>query len=106
MTALKTYTAQQVRDLLKQDVIVLVDVREPDEHACECIEGAVLCPLSTFDPAKLPPAGDKEIVLHCAGGVRSAKALACCLGEGKGATAHMEGGIKAWKNAGLPTTKP
>ena len=42
---------------LKEEAIVLIDVREPPEYAAERIHGALLYPLSTFDPHALPDPG-------------------------------------------------
>lgn len=81
--------------------ILLVDVREPDEYAAERIHGALLYPLSTFDPRALPDAGSK-FVFQCGSGMRSAKAMAAAAAAGLAVTGHLAGGIKAWKEAGLP----
>ena len=57
---------------------VLVDVREPNEYEINKIPGAVLIPKGEFLTGKalgqLP--ADKQVVLHCKSGVRSAEALA------------------------------
>ena len=82
--------------------ILLIDVREPDEYAAERIHGALLYPLSTFDPRALPDTGDSKIVFHCGSGMRSAKALAAAQMAGLAVAGHLAGGIKAWKSAGLP----
>jgi rhodanese-related sulfurtransferase len=98
-----------VQDLAPADVarrlaersILLVDVREPDEYAAERIHGALLYPLSTFDPRALPDTGGK-IVFQCGSGMRSAKALAAAAAAGLSVAGHLAGGIQAWKEAGLP----
>jgi rhodanese-related sulfurtransferase len=79
----------------------LVDVREPDEFAHSRVPGAVLIPLSEFATryAELP--NDREVVLMCAGGVRSARAAEFAAGHGFTVT-NLEGGINAWHAAGLP----
>jgi rhodanese-related sulfurtransferase len=82
--------------------IALVDVREANETAAERIPGAILIPLSRFDPAALPKG---EVVLTCLGGKRSALALARCREAGVAVNTHMRGGLNAWKAAGLPTTR-
>lgn len=82
--------------------VVLIDVREPAEFAVERIHGALLFPLSTFDPQSLPRGGAREIVFHCGTGLRSAKALDACADAGLAVTGHMKGGLRAWKSAGLP----
>lgn len=97
--------AGQLHDGLKRGDVVLVDVREPDEHRAERIEGAINLPLSCFDPKTLPAVRGQTIVLHCAGGVRSAKALDICRQRGVEIRGHLSGGINAWKAAGLPTVR-
>lgn len=96
-----------LKNWLEQGDTVLVDVREPFEHAAERIEGAVHVPLGSLDPAALcRQHKGKRLVFHCAGGKRSAKACAAFT-EARGEQAcHLAGGIEAWKNAGLPTLKP
>ena len=101
----------EIRNLTPEDVasgiaageILLVDVREPSETAIERIPGAVLAPLSTFDPAELPDPGGRAIVFSCGSGVRSLKAAEIAQAAGLPHNAHLAGGLKAWKAAGLPT---
>jgi rhodanese-related sulfurtransferase len=83
--------------------ILLVDVREPAETAIERIPGAVLAPLSSFDPDDLPDPGERVLVFFCASGIRSVKASELAQAAGLPHDAHLAGGIKAWKAAGLPT---
>lgn len=103
--ALKNLSPQDVAADLKAGKILLVDVREQNEFDAERIAGAVLVPLSKFDPKTLPDSGGKPIVFQCAGGVRSAKAVAACEAIGLPHDKHLAGGIAAWKAAGLPVTK-
>lgn len=95
-------TPTEVHDALRVHRIVLIDVREPQEYVTERIHGALLFPLSTFDPAALP-VGGRPVVLHCGSGKRSAMAVAKCIEAGVPVTAHLKGGILAWKHARLPT---
>jgi len=98
-----TETARQVHDALVHRQIILIDVREPAEFAVERIAGSVLCPLSTFDPSSLPLEAGKTIVFHCGSGKRSEYAYARAAQAGLAVRGHMDGGIGAWKAAGLPT---
>jgi adenylyltransferase/sulfurtransferase len=79
---------------------VLVDVREPNEFEINQIPGAVLIPKGEFlngnALGELP--SDKQIVLHCKTGVRSAEALAVLKGAGYGNSVHVGGGVAAWVN--------
>ena len=96
-------TPSQVKAALDAQEILLIDVREPAEFAEERIAGAMNVPLSTFDPAALPDAGGKTIVLQCAGGKRSAMAVGKCRQANQVIETHLAGGLMAWKAAGLPT---
>ena len=95
-------TPTDVHDALRQRSIVLIDVREPQVYVTERIHGALLFPLSSFDPGALP-VGGRSVVLHCGSGKRSATAVAKCIEAGVLVTAHLKGGIMAWQHAHYPT---
>jgi adenylyltransferase/sulfurtransferase len=77
---------------------LLIDVREPNEHDIVSIPGAVLIPKNEFlmgdALTKMPT--DKQIVLHCKVGGRSAEVLAAVKGAGFKDAIHVGGGILAW----------
>lgn len=100
---IKVMTPAETHAALVAHRITLVDVREPAEFAAERIHGALLFPLSTFDPEALPDLGLRPIVFHCGSGKRSATAVERCQRAGLEIDTHMAGGIAAWKQAGLPT---
>jgi rhodanese-related sulfurtransferase len=103
--------ADNVRDLEPQDVarglvegrILLVDVREPNETERERFPEAFLLPLSMFDPHAIPDPAGREVVFTCAVGKRSVTASLVAQSAGLPYDAHLAGGLKAWKAAGLPT---
>ena len=76
---------------LKEGRCVLIDVREPSEHRSARIPGAMLHPLSSFDPGKLPCEPGKTLVIACAA-------------AGMPAT-NLTGGLAAWHKAGLPVDR-
>ena len=80
---------------------VLVDVREAGEFEQVHVPGATLIPLSEFAARYTEMPKDQEIVLMCAGGVRSAQAAQFAAGHGFKLT-NLEGGIQAWHAEGLP----
>lgn len=97
---------REVKNWLHAGECVLIDVREPDEHARERIPGAKLLPLSRFDPqqaAAMAKSGQK-VVLHCRSGRRSSDAcrMAAALANAGVPVISMTGGIEAWKNDALP----
>jgi rhodanese-related sulfurtransferase len=96
-------TPQEVADGLQQGRLVLVDVREPSETALERFPGAVLVPLSAFDPAAIPDPTGREVVFACRSGRRSVTASLAAQEQGFPYGSHLAGGILAWKAAGLPT---
>lgn len=97
-------TPAELQAALASGEIALIDVRESYEFDAERIPGSLNFPLSTFDPAALPTDG-KVMVLSCAGGVRSLRAMGQCQLAGLDVTHHLGGGINAWKAAGLPTQR-
>lgn len=92
-----------LKTLLDRGEVLLVDVRERDEYAEERIRGAKLVPLSTFSPDQLAAEKGKPMVLQCLGGGRSARALSVLAQAGFERLHNLQGGIMAWKAAGLPT---
>lgn len=81
---------------------LVIDVREPQEFAAGHIPGAINLPLSRFSPAQLPEADGRTLVLNCAAGGRSARALSACDAARASVDGHLAGGISAWTAAGLP----
>lgn len=79
---------------------VLVDVREPNEYEINKIPGSVLIPKGEFlnGNAFDQLSQDKQVVLHCKSGVRSAEALAVLKGAGYADAVHVGGGVVAWVN--------
>ncbi len=101
--SVRDLTPQEVAQGLKEGRVVLVDVREPNETAAERFPGAVLVPLSAFDPATIPAPPGSEVVFACRSGRRSVTASLAAQEQGFDYKAHLAGGILAWKAAGLPT---
>ena len=98
---LPSIDAAQAKSLIDEGAI-LVDIREADERAREHVQGShhnALSRLSAIDSAK-----SKAVVFHCRSGARTA-ANAGRLAQAAGCDAYLlQGGIEAWKKAGLPVT--
>ncbi|MBW7850156.1 MAG: rhodanese-like domain-containing protein [Rhodospirillales bacterium] len=96
--------AAEVKQWLAAGEAVLVDVREVNEFAAEHIPGAVLNPLSVFDPARLPPSDGRKLVIHCRSGSRCGMAAMRLVADGYTGEIHrMRGGILGWKAVGGTT---
>lgn len=80
---------------------VVIDVREPAEHAAENIRGATLVPFGAVKKAALPESKGKKLVIHCRSGKRSINACEKLLAEDPNLELYyLEGGISAWGEAG------
>jgi adenylyltransferase/sulfurtransferase len=94
-----TITAAELKDLLESGKpIELIDVREPAEWEIVSIPGAKLIPkdqiLRGDALAALPQ--DRQIVMYCKTGVRSAETLAAVKNAGFSDAVHVQGGVTAW----------
>jgi sulfur-carrier protein adenylyltransferase/sulfurtransferase len=102
-------TAVPMRDAITVDELhqwreakqphMLIDVREPFEHASARIEGAVLIPMGVVmgQLEQLPK--DRPVVVQCQSGARSARVTAALREEGYD-DVNLTGGIQAWRMAG------
>jgi rhodanese-related sulfurtransferase len=97
-------TVDDVAAGLREGRVLLVDVRERNETALERYPGAVIVPLSSFDPAAIPDPQGKQVVFACRSGRRSITASVAAQDAGYPTyNCHLAGGILAWKAAGQPT---
>ncbi|NMD59117.1 adenylyltransferase/sulfurtransferase MoeZ [Nocardia globerula] len=97
--AQSTITATELAQLIESGrELQLVDVREPVEWDIMHLPGAVLIPkgriVSGEALASLPQ--NKQIVLYCKTGIRSAEALAVLKSAGFADAVHVQGGAVAW----------
>jgi rhodanese-related sulfurtransferase len=96
-------TPEDVARGLTEGRILLVDVREPSETEVERYPEAFYLPMSEFDPAAIPDPQGRQVVFACRTGNRSVTASLMAQAAGLPYNAHLAGGIKAWKEVGLPT---
>ena len=110
---IRNLTPEECRAELSQGAL-LVDLREPEERQEHgVIAGALHVPRGMLefraDPAtsyhlsEFQP--DRQIILHCASGMRSALAADTLLQMGYGQVGHIDGGFAAWKASGQPTER-
>ena len=104
-------SARDAINSLGRPDILLVDLRETSERAKHgTISGALHAPYPSINE-NLQPGGmlrevaaatGRRVVFFCAFGERSAMAVAAAKNAGLANTAHIEGGIDAWKKVGGP----
>jgi rhodanese-related sulfurtransferase len=79
----------------------LIDVRSPAEVAQGAIPGAVNIPLHLLPMHVGDIPNDKETIIYCRSGARSAQACAFLLAQGKPNVVNLRGGIIAWAQNGM-----
>ena len=92
-------TPEDLREKMgKGDDYLLLDVRTPGEHATDAIEGSYLLPVQelSFRVGELPR--EKEIIVYCRVGNRSALAATYLARLGY-TVKNLEGGFLAWSHA-------
>ena len=101
---LKSISPEAAQALMKQGA-VLIDIRGADEHARERIPAARHVPLDALHQAALANTGAPALIYHCRSGNRTqmhGEQLAACASCN---AYSLEGGLDAWKKAGLPVAR-
>lgn len=102
MNPLVVLNPRDVAARLKSGQAVLIDVRESDEYAREHIAGAVSAPMSVFENANLQLEAGKDTIFMCRSGNRTASNCQRLDARVVGTAFVLDGGLEAWKKAGLP----
>jgi len=108
---IQNLTVDQTADEIERGDALVVDLREPEERQEHgAIPGAVHAPrgmlefwadqTSSYHRAEFDP--NRRVILHCAGGGRSALAADTLQQMGYANVAHLDGGFNAWKAAERP----
>lgn len=92
----------ELADALQAGGCQLIDVREPVEHAESHVSGAKLIPLGQIESRCGELDKSKPVFVMCQAGKRGAAAADKLCALGFCDVRNLEGGILAWKSAGLP----
>ena len=112
MSEVKTYSVEDVKALLGDAKVQIIDIRDVRELTGGTVLGAYHAPRGMLefwvDPASpyhkpMFADGGKEFILFCGLGWRSALAAKTLQDMGMTNVAHMEGGYTEWVKAGAPT---
>ncbi|GAB63783.1 MAG: rhodanese-like domain-containing protein [Candidatus Jettenia sp.] len=105
-TEVKNITPKQAKELIdhEKDIFIL-DVRTEEEYDKVHLKSANLIPIQELEQniERIPK--DKQVIVHCAAGVRSAKACKLLKDKGLKELYNMEGGINKWQEEGYPVEK-
>ena len=103
---IKSIDANTLDNWLKHEEALLIDVREPSEHAIERIPGAYLIPLGAIENNKLPKIATRKLVVHCRSGHRSKQACQKLESENPNLELYnLDGGILGWISRGYEVVK-
>ncbi len=99
---------EQARAEMAAGRAVLVDVREPSEHAQGVAQGARLLPMSQFAARASEVASDKNapLLLICQTQNRSRNLAETLKAQGYTRVRYVSGGMREWTQRGLPVVKP
>jgi len=98
MTALPTITCDELKQRLDAgDKPFILDVREPEEYET-CNLGGTLIPLEQLGGRLTELPRDREIIVHCKAGGRSARAVELLRQKGFKNAKNLDGGIMEWRS--------
>ncbi len=100
----KSVSPYQATQMMNEGETLFVDVRDDNEFKKGHVLEATSIPLSALDKRvhELEKFKDKDVVLYCDSGMRSAKAGARLKKSGFNKLHTMAGGLSAWEKASLP----
>lgn len=100
-------TPTEAVQLINREKAAVIDVCSPEEYAAGHVTGARNIPLDALEQ-QLPQAVKNKatpVVLVCASGVRSRRAVAVAKKLGYERAVSLAGGMAAWRSANLPVQK-
>jgi rhodanese-related sulfurtransferase len=103
MAALVSLSPADVAARMKAGGARLIDIREADEYAREHVAGAVAAPLSAFEAAHLNLTASEDVIFMCRTGNRTGMNCERLAARVTGPAYVLDGGLDAWRSAGLPT---
>ncbi len=95
----------EAKEMMSRDDVVVIDVREPHEYDAGHIPNAKLIPVNSVYARRDELPRDKDIIMVCAVGQRSALAAEMAAAAGLTRLYNLDGGTEAWIKAGLPIEK-
>jgi rhodanese-related sulfurtransferase len=100
-------SAQQAVQMINREKAQVIDVCSAEEFAAGHLIGARHVPLDQLEQQLAGVAKNKSqpLILVCASGLRSKRAVAVAKKLGYEQAHSLTGGLKAWKEANLPVEK-
>ena len=102
-----TLNAAEFAASLDRPGVIVLDVRTPAEYAAGHVAQAKSVPLSRLEQSLPAVVKNKStpVILVCASGVRSRRAVSIAQKLGYERAVSLAGGLRAWREAGLPVER-
>lgn len=99
---------ENARTALEKSATVVIDIREPHEHATGVAKGAKLIPMSQLGKrlGELPKPGAEPFLVVCNTQNRSSKIVEQLQAAGYTNASYVNGGMSQWASRGWPMVKP
>ena len=106
--AAPSVSLEDARDALQKSSMVVVDIREPSEHATGVAKGALLIPMRQVSQrlAELPAPGKEPFLVICNTQNRSSRMVDQLRAAGYTNASFVNGGMSQWSARGWPMVKP
>ena len=106
--AAPSVSLEDARDALQKSSMVVVDIREPSEHATGVAKGALLIPMRQVGQrlAELPAPGKEPFLVICNTQNRSSRMVDQLRAAGYTNASFVNGGMSQWSARGWPMVKP
>lgn len=106
--ALPSVSLEQARSEHEAGKVLMIDIREPQEHATGVAQSAVLLPMSQLAQrvAEIPKQADLPVLLICNTQNRSRAVTEALQKQGFNNIHYVNGGMSEWAKRGWPMVKP
>lgn len=107
-TAAPGVSLEAARDALHNASAIVIDIREPGEHATGVAQGARLLPMSQLSRriSEVPKSNDQPVLLICNTQNRSARVTEQLRAAGYTNVSYVNGGMSQWARQQWPMVKP
>jgi rhodanese-related sulfurtransferase len=104
----KVVILEAAREALDKSSAVVIDIREPSEHAAGVAKGAKLIPMSQLSQRikEIPQAADQPVLLICNTQNRSSRVADQLRAAGYTNISYVNGGMSQWAARNWPMIKP
>jgi rhodanese-related sulfurtransferase len=105
---LPSVSLEQARVEYESGKVLMIDIREPKEHATGVAQGAILLPMSQLAQrvAEIPKQADQPVLLICNTQNRSRAVTEALQEQGFTNIRYVNGGMSEWAKRGWPMVKP